>query len=225
MPFPLLGALFGGAVSAIGASSAANTQRKAAQDAAEAQLTATRETNDMLKGFRQEDVERFQPFYDGGLDAYNALRFENGLGDRPEGYQGFTGTPGYDFRRQQGLDAVQGSVAGRQGLMSGAALKAMERFGQDYASNEYGNYLSRLGGMASGGQSAAGLQASTSQNYGAQIGNNMLAGGQAQAQGFMNAGNAAAAGTVGMTNAFNNALGQGMGLWQQNKMLDAFGAR
>lgn len=210
------------AIGAVGANTAANAQKKAARGAVDAQLTATRETNDMLREFRTEDIERFQPFYDGGLGAYNALAFETGIGDRPEGYGGFTKTPGYDFRMNEGRRAVEAGAATRHGLMSGATQQALTRYGQDYGSNEYANHLMRLGNLASSGQNAAGMQGAASQNYGTQIGQNMIAGGQAAAQGIANAGNAQAAGTMGVVNALTGGIGNAVGAWQYNNMLNAF---
>lgn len=211
-----------GALGAAGSLAASGTQASAAGQAANTQLQATRETNALMRDFRDEDIARFQPFYEGGTQAFNALRFETGLGDRPEGYGGFTATPGYDFRFNEGMRGVEQSVAARQGLLSGAALEATNAFGQNFASNEYNNYLSRLAGIASGGQSAAGMQSSASQNYGTQIGQNTMAGGQAAAQGIANAANAGAAGIVGATNALGGAINQGIGNWQYQNMLNAF---
>lgn len=297
MVLPIIGAAIGGILSASAAKSAGRTQAEAAQNAADAQLTASRESNQMLRDFRAEDIARFDPFYQGGLDAYNALRFETlggaaptvggtrnplsietltetipgaapastgnwmqdaflrGSGGTPdqnvtryrvggnvfdtmkdaqayantnattEGgttYGGFTASPGYQFRLQEGLDAAQGSVAARQGLVSGAALDALNRTAQNYASNEYGNYYNRLAGLASSGQNAAGMLGAANQNYGAQIAGNTMAGGNAAAQGIASSGDASAAGTMGMSNAFNNALGQGIGLWQTNQLMKAF---
>jgi len=229
MVLPIIAAVAGGAISAIGSRRAARTQANAAQQASDAQLQATRETNDMLKDFRQEDIQRFAPFYNAGKDALG--KYRNALAD---GFQfDMQMDPGYQFRRDQGMDAVQGSVAARQGLLSGAALKGMERFGQNFASNEFSNAfnrqygmhndrLNRLAGLASSGQNAAGMQGAASQNFGTQIGQNTMRGGEAQAQGFANVGNANAAGTVGMTNAFTNMGDQLVGNWQFNRMVDAF---
>ena len=210
------------AIGAVGANKASKAQAAAAGQAADTQLQATRETNEMLRDFRTEDIARFQPFYEGGQKAYNALAFEAGLGDRPEGYEGFTKTPGYDFRMQQGRQAVEAGAAARHGLMSGAAQQALTQYGQDYGSNEYGNYLGRLGSLAASGQNAAGMQGAASQNFGTQIGQNMMAGGQAAAQGIANAGNARAAGTIGMTNALTGGIGNAVGAWQYQNLLNAF---
>jgi hypothetical protein len=222
MVLPLIASIAGGVIGALGSRSSAKTQASAANNAADAQLKATRETNNMLRGFRTEDIARFQPFYNSGLGAQNALAFEMGVGSRPDGYRGFQATPGYQFAVDQAQDGVQNSVAARQGLNSGAAMDALQRNRIGMANQEYGNFLGRLGGLASGGQNAAGMQGSASQAFGGQIGSNMMQGGQARAQGIANAGNANAAGTVGAVNAFTGMTNNLVGNWQMNQMNNAF---
>lgn len=56
----------------------------------------------------------------------------------------FKKDPGYDFRMNEGREALEGSAAARGNLLSGATLKALQRYGQDYASNEYGNAYDRF---------------------------------------------------------------------------------
>lgn len=46
--------------------------------------------------------------------------------------------PGYQFRLQQGVSALDASAAARGGLTSGAAQRALLRYGQDVGSQEYG---------------------------------------------------------------------------------------
>jgi hypothetical protein len=53
-------------------------------------------------------------------------------------------SPGYEARFNQGLQARERGAAGRGSLLSGGTLKALNRYGQDYASNEYGNYVKQL---------------------------------------------------------------------------------
>jgi len=55
----------------------------------------------------------------------------------------FETSPGYAFRQAEGQKGVENSAAARGGLYSGAALKAIDRFNQDYASNEYGNWVNQ----------------------------------------------------------------------------------
>ena len=51
--------------------------------------------------------------------------------------------PGYQFRLSEGLKALDRQAAARGGLISGAALKGAQRYGQDYASGEYQNAYNR----------------------------------------------------------------------------------
>jgi hypothetical protein len=52
--------------------------------------------------------------------------------------------PGYGFRVKEGLKAIEANAAARGGLISGAALKAAGRYGQDMASQEYTNAFNRF---------------------------------------------------------------------------------
>lgn len=117
-------------------------------------------------------------------------------------YGGYTKTPGYDFRLNEGLGALERGAAAQGGLFSGNAMKSALQYGQDYATNEYGNYLSRLSAMASSGQNAAGMQGAAAQNYGA-----------TSAQALSNYGNAAAAGHIGVGNALQGGLQNMAGYW------------
>ena len=76
------------------------------------------------------------------------------FGDVNEKY-GFETTPGYEFRRDEGLKGVERTAAARTGVLNGATLKATERYAQDYATNEYDNVLRRIGGVADMGLSAS----------------------------------------------------------------------
>lgn len=136
--------------------------------------------------------------------------------------------PGYQFRMQQGEDAItnQASALGTTG--SGATGAALQRYGQDYASNEYNNvYQRQLGqydqnyNIFNNNQSnqfnrlasIAGLgQTSTNQLAGAgsQLGNNVSntlnqVGGQI-GQNLQNSAAAQASGYVGAANAYGGAI-------------------
>ena len=123
-------------------------------------------------------------------------------------YQGFTKTPGYDFRLREGMNAIEGSAAARGGLMSGATLQALQGYGHDYATNAYENWLSRVGGLTQMGSAAAGSQAAAGQNF-ANAQSNLLTG----------AGNARAAGAVGVGNALMGGINTGLGVWQYQQNL------
>lgn len=59
----------------------------------------------------------------------------------------FQEDPGYGFRLKEGLKAVDSQAAARGGLISGGALKASQRYGQDMASQEYQNAFNRYQGQ------------------------------------------------------------------------------
>jgi hypothetical protein len=52
--------------------------------------------------------------------------------------------PGYMARYNQGQQGLERSAAAQGTLLSGGQLKAAENYGQDYASNEYNNYVNQL---------------------------------------------------------------------------------
>ena len=97
------------------------------------------------------------------------------------GMEDFQQDPGYNFRLAEGEKALNRSFASKLGVQSGAASKALNRFNQDYASNEFGkaydryntnqtNQWNRLGTLSGSGQTAAntlgnqGAQAATQAN-------------------------------------------------------------
>jgi hypothetical protein len=123
----------------------------------------------------------------------------------------FNKDPGYDFRMQEGAKALERSAAARGGLMGGAAGKAMARYGQDYASNEYSNAYNRfnqdrdqrfnkLSNLSNMGMNAANMTGQYGQNMADQAGKMM-----------MDNGNAQAASTIAQSNAWSDAIGQGLG--------------
>jgi hypothetical protein len=51
--------------------------------------------------------------------------------------------PGFMERLKLGTDAIQKSAAARGSVLTGGTAKALDTFGQDYASNEYGKVYDR----------------------------------------------------------------------------------
>ena len=120
---------------------------------------------------------------------------------RPFGTEQFQADPGYAFRQAEGMKALERSAAARGGLLSGGTLKGIQRFGQDLASQEYGNAFNRyqieraarlnpLQSLMGSGQSATNVMTGnvgqSSQNQQA----NILGAGQARASGYVGAANA-----------------------------------
>jgi CRISPR/Cas system-associated protein Cas7 (RAMP superfamily) len=55
----------------------------------------------------------------------------------------FVKDPGYEFRMAEGEKGIQRQLSKMGGFNSGAALKALDRYNQDYASNEFTNAYNR----------------------------------------------------------------------------------
>lgn len=238
MAFPLLAAILGGASSLGGALISGRASRRAAevqgQTAQENRALAEQTTQAGLSDFDkalQDAIAVFtngtagatgyqQPFYDTGTASLSALADALGV-NGPEGSQralsAFTGSPGYQFQLQQGVNALDRSANARGNLYSGSQLKSLTEYGQGLANQEWNNYLSQLAGLAGSGQSAAGtltnLTAANSNN----VANTLLgtAGNMASFRlGGLNAitganqniGDAAASGIIGPANAWNQGL-------------------
>jgi hypothetical protein len=56
----------------------------------------------------------------------------------------FQKDPGYEFRLSEGEKGINRAAAARGGLVSGAALKDLDRYDQDYASGEFSNAYNRF---------------------------------------------------------------------------------
>jgi hypothetical protein len=137
--------------------------------------------------------------------------------------------PGYQARMKFGTDAIQRSAAARGGVLTGGTAKALDQFGQDYASNEYGNVynraqqtygtnygvwnndnnniFSRLMGLTGVGQSAANSLAGAGQASANNVTGNLLGTGQQIGQDYGNAGQANASGIYNSGAAWQGALG------------------
>jgi hypothetical protein len=164
--------------------SAAN---KAAQGAANAANAGVQSQIDLQRRMYEEGVARQQPFYQAGVNALPG--YLSGIGQNGELVRGFTqadyqADPGYAFRLSEGQKQLDRQAAIRGGQISGSALKAASRFGQDMASQEYNNAYNRfrdtqtlrrnaLAGVTGFAPTAAGAMATSGQNYANTAGNAM----------------------------------------------------
>ena len=108
--------------------------------------------------------------------------------------------PGYRFGLNQVTNSAQHNAAARGGLFSGATLKALSRYSQDYAGTKFNegfnrfqaqqdSTFNRLAGLAGIGQTGSNQIAAAGQNYANQAGQNMIGIGNAQAAAGMNQAN------------------------------------
>ena len=181
-------------------------QASSASKAAKAQVGAANNQLELQRATYEDQKELLAPYRTAGAPAQNALAFDLGVGDRPEGYGGFEKSRGYEFGLQEGQRAIDASAAARGGLFSGATGKALTKFGQDYATGQRNNYLSQLGAMAGSGQNAAAQTGQFGNSYAAGSSNALSA-----------IGNAGAAGAIGIGNAVNNGIGNALTMMQYQK--------
>ena len=201
IPAAILGSSLFGASSA---SRAAKTQAAAADRAAELQREQF-----------ERQVELQTPFREAGVRALPELEAASRY--TPFGMQQFQADPGYGFRMSEGMKALEGSAAARGGLLSGNALRGIQRFGQDLASQEYTNAFNRyqternarlnpLQSLAGFGQTSTNQLGAAGQAMASGVGEAIGAAGQARASGYM-----------GGTSALTQGLGAYMNYNQQQQ--------
>ena len=235
-------ALLGGAMASGAASDAAGAQADAANNASANSLVASRESNALQKEMFDKQIELNAPFRNAGLTGQNRLMEMLGLGGdkNAQGYgsasknfsmSDFQEDPGYQFRMQQGQQALERSAAARGGLLSGRAGKDMTSYAQGTASQEYGNAFNRfqtnrssqlnpLQSLAGMSQTASGNMSNAAGAYGANVGNNLTSTANTVGNNMMGTGNARASGYVGSANAWGGALGQAATGYQQSQMMN-----
>ena len=191
------GAAIGSAV--IGGVSASKASKAQASSANK----ATKTQADMFN----RQVELNQPWQDAGLEALK------NYADNPSfqfSYNDMTADPSYKFRLNEGVNAIDASAASRGKLLSGAQDKAIQNYGQNMASQEYGNAYNRALqnyntnantdlNIANIGRGAAGQTQNAMQNYANANTNTQMQAGQAQAQGYTN-----------MANTMNTGIGNAL---------------
>ena len=194
---------------------ASNSASKKQQQAAAAASDAQREMF-----FRtRDDLSNWQHAGKLGLDQLNyrmGIGPKPGAGDPNAGQYGsllepftaekFQESPAYKFNLEQGQKAIEKAAAKRGNYYAPATLQDISKFSQGMASNEFNNAYTqynqnmkniwdRLYGLSGTGQNAAAQTGAFGTQVGGQIGENMIG-----------AGNAAAAGQIGMSNAITGGV-------------------
>lgn len=132
----------------------------------------------------------------------------------------YRASDGYQFRQNEGLNALASNFRGRGVSQSGAADKALIKFGQDYGSNEFGKYLGYLSNQQGVGLAGASALAGVGQNYA----NSVSANNQNAADAISNAALLKGQSTAGIfgtaANALGNIGGQLVSSYGRNSMPD-----
>jgi hypothetical protein len=190
--------------------------RSAASQASDAAAQGAERSQALQYQMFQEQQKLQEPFRQAGVNALAKMQDQySGMPAAFTGQVDLGQDPGYAFRLSEGQKALDRSAAARGGLISGGAMKAAQRFGQESGSQEYQNAYNRaltgynanvsreatgynrLASMAGVGQTSANTLTGAAGTYGSNVGNAMVNQG-------INAGNAGMAGTRAMTSAYGD---------------------
>jgi hypothetical protein len=224
----------------------------AATQAQKAQERAVGKAQGALTSAYNQGIGYQKPAYDIGQQnlqtlnqmvnqgAYNASPYSYQIGQAPQDQFNFRTDPGYQFRMQQGQNGLNSASAAAGNQLSGASQKALQRYGQNFASNEYNNAFNKFSnqrdfnqgqyqygttagmGNAQNIYNSANQQAQQQYNRMAGLADLGVSGGQnmanyAQNYGnqmagqYGNLGNAQAAGIIGRGQAWQTGLNNAMG--------------
>jgi len=173
-----------------------------AGEAADAQSDAARRAGQLTQRQFEQTRSDLQPYRTVGDQALGRISRTLGLGGADPDMSEFQADPGYQFRLSEGNQALDRSAAGRGMLLSGAQIKAAQRYNQGMASQEFGNWFNRLYGLSNMGQNAAVQTGQFGANAAAQQGNYLMAGANAQAQGIADQTNFITNGLGGLANLY-----------------------
>lgn len=202
-----------GAAAIGGAASLASgaMQAKAAEKAANAQENAANQSVALQKEMFDTTRQDSMPWLDAGKTALTSYMGELGLSDEARAgtfKSAFETTPGYEFQVSEGQKGVVNSLGALGMKNSGAALKALTRFREGLASTEYNNYLTRLAGVAGGGQTQANTNTQAALTTGTNIGNTLESAGEARASSYTGQAKGWSNALTGLTNTSGWALGR-----------------
>lgn len=184
-----IGRAVGGVTDAIGITNysgdrALDAQRRAAGDA-----------NQTMWNMYQQQRQDMEPWRAAGAGALTGLQ-----GDFMKDWKK---DPAYQFQLNEGNKAINAAASARGLGNSGATLKALTKYGQDYANTAYdqayNRQYNRLSSLAGLGSNAASTNASNAGQYGQGVAANYIGLGNAQAANQM-----AASGR--MANLLNNGI-------------------
>lgn len=203
--------------SAVSANKASHAQSAAANAANAEQQREYDQTRADQQPFMQEGYSALARMSDllglsgnTGAAGYGSLNQRFTPGD-------LTKDPGYQFELAQGTKTLQNSAAARGGLYSGATLKALSQYGNDYAGTKYNEAYqrfnhdqdttyNRLASQAGLGQTATTTVDAAGQHTADQIGSNLIG-----------AGNARGAADIAYGNAIGNGVNQAGAWWLRNQ--------
>jgi|FLOH01.1.fsa_nt_gi hypothetical protein len=214
----MTGAIIGGAIiGGVASNMAASKQSSAATQAAETTAGAQVYSADLQKEMYEQTRTDQEPWRIAGEKALQTIQERPDFQFTADTFEQFK-DPSYDFRMQEGVNALDRSAASRGRLLSGAQDRAVTRYGSDLASQEYGNAFNRamatdqynLGkqqSLAGVGQQATNLVSQAGQSTASGIANTTMSGAAAQGNAIMAGGAAQAQGYNGIAQSANQGIG------------------
>lgn len=202
------------------------TSQQGATAAEQQQLTdANSQAQQTIRDNTAQTRADQQPYMDTGT---NALAKLNNMSPS----QILAEDPGYQFRLDQGVNALQNSASARGAVIGGGAMTDVNNYAQGQASQEYGAAWNRLLGLAGIGQTAANTtdnlgQTATGQSVGAttgtaQTGATLQQSGQnAITDAITGAANARASGYVSAANSVSNGVSQAVNTNNSQNLIQA----
>jgi hypothetical protein len=119
----------------------------------------------------------------------------------------FRNSTNYQFRLNEGMGALNRNYAARGLLESGAAMKGINNYAQNFASNELGNYMALLSGQQNMGMAGASALAGVGQNMVSNVTANNNSGASAAANAALVGGQANGQMWGGIAGALGNLAG------------------
>ncbi len=197
----------------LGKDSAAASKKAAADTYAKQSRAAeeSRAAGNQYQGSMEGLSHRYDPYIQGGNSAYERLLQGLGLSGNGEAFtNAYRSLPGYQSGMDSGSKAVASRLNAGPGMQSGAAQKALYRFGSDYEDQRSGDYLQRLMGVGQQGLGATQAGVNTAaQGYGGQLQGGLQGANQMfQGAGTIGQGDVAAA--TARSQGLSNTIGLGM---------------
>ena len=204
----------GSVISSSASKSAANQQSSAANNATALQKYQYDQTREDQAPWRTQGSAAVNSL--GDLMGTSGNTGTNGYGSLNQKFNGsmMNQDDGYQFRLQQGQNALNRSAASKGSSLSGGTLKALNDYNQGAASQEYQNAYNRyntdqtntynrLSSLAGLGQTSVNNTSQAGQNYANQSGQYSLYSGNANASATMSSANAWGSGLNTLANAYN----------------------
>jgi coenzyme F420-reducing hydrogenase alpha subunit len=206
-------ALIGGVASDL----SSKKQAEASDRASRAQTQSNRENIEFQREVFEQQREDNAPWREIGTQSLAQIQQGIEAGDFDLANFNFEADPGYQFRKQEGINALDASASARGRLNSGAQDRAVTRYASSLASQEYQNAFSRnaavksnnfnqLATLANVGQVANQANQSAGNRMAQNVGQSTIATGNAIANNAINQGNARASAYQNYATAANQGI-------------------